>query len=129
MAKAGDRLIGTVVGLSSKVSDYSGQRYPIVTVRVDDSGRSTEDGGRAISAGAERAFHAFRSVATREVVAQRPRIGERIGLWYGGKAAQADWHAYRVKVAGRQSADVDWDAMGAAGDEPAENEADDGIPF
>jgi hypothetical protein len=136
MAAAGDRLIGTVTGLGSRISDYNQLPYPIVTVRVDDSGRSTE-GGSPISAETEKAFHAFRTVAKREVAGQRPRIGERIGIWYGGKAEKGDWHAYRVKVAGRKAAATpDWDAMqqdveAELGDEPQEppHEDDDGIPF
>jgi hypothetical protein len=88
-----------------------------------------------IPAETEKALHAFRTVAKHEVAACRPRIGDRIGIWYGGKAQKGDWHAYRVKVAGRRTTTPDWEAMARDADddlgdqaEPA-TEEDDGIPF
>jgi hypothetical protein len=126
MAKPGDRLIGTVTGLSSRISDYDATKYPIVTVRTDSSGRSTED-GQPIPAGTEKAFHAFRTVAKNELAQLRPRLGDRIGIAYHGKSEHADWHSYRIKVPGRESGETpDWDAMQADTETDVAEVADDG---
>ena len=71
-ARVGDKLIGTVVDLDERDSDYGDEPYPIVTVETDD--------------GNELACHAFHTVARNELAKQRPVVGERIGIAYHGKA-------------------------------------------
>jgi len=123
--KPGDKLIGVVVDLDERASDYDdGSPYPIVTVENDD--------------GQELAFHAFHTVARNELGKQRPQIGDRIGIAYHGKPEGKSYESYRVIVehAEPQAKAIDWDrhvaddeTVAGTDDPPEVATADDGIPF
>lgn len=124
--KPGDKLIGVVVDLDERTSDYDdGAPYPIVTVETDD--------------GQELAFHAFHTVARNELGKQRPQLGDRIGIAYHGKPEGKSYESYRVIVehAEPQAKTLDWDKHvvdddtidGASTAGEPEGATDDGIPF
>ncbi len=131
--KAGDKLIGKIVGLDTRISSYSEEAYPIVTVEAEEG--STE-AGQPIEAGEERAWHAFDTVPRNELKKAKPQPGERIGAAFHGKHADRGYNCWRLIVDRPSEAAFDWDLVpadeDAAGtessptDDPAE---DDGIPF
>jgi hypothetical protein len=121
-------LVGEVVDIDSGSSEYQGT-YPILTVRKDD--------------GEEVAVHAFHTVLKNELVRQRPKAGERIGIKFLGEQATKpgslykSFIGYRVKV-DRAAGDYDWSQVGAEPepepaappvDIPADANDDDSIPF
>lgn len=101
----GDKLIGEVVALDVR-DGYSGKPYPVVVVLDDDAGK-------------ELAFHAFHDVPRRELAAQRPQVGERIGVLYRGKPAGQSYEGYRLIVdrAGGQDR-LDWSRFADDDGEP-----------
>ncbi|HXF37410.1 MAG TPA: hypothetical protein VNO17_09545 [Actinomycetota bacterium] len=96
----GDKLIGTVVEIGERASDYGGS-YPVVTVLADD--------------GREVVFHAFHTVAKSELARQRPEIGDRIGVKYFGRDEERKYERYRVVVEHQRPAPSgpDWDKVAA----------------
>ena len=105
--KVGDKLVGVVVDVDLRASDY-GDPYPIVTVQRDD--------------GTEVAFHGFHTVARRELAKKRPQIGDKIGIAYFGKGEPAKpgmsgAELYKVIVEQAEPPSVDWDAVAANTDE------------
>jgi hypothetical protein len=94
IAEPGEMLVGLVVDLTNRASEYG--PYPAVTVRNDD--------------GTELVFHAFRTVAKQELIRARPIVGDRIGILYTGPVEGADYHGYRVRLERVNSeATLDWD--------------------
>jgi len=134
--KAGDRLIGKIVGLDTRLSTYSEEPYPIVTVEAEDG--STE-AGQPIPAGEERAWHCFDTVPRNELRKARPQPGERVGAAFHGKHAERGYNLWRIVVDRPFEAAFDWDSVPAdessstaeaastPTDEPAED--DGSIPF
>jgi hypothetical protein len=105
----GDRLIGAVVDVDLRSSDY-GDPYPVVTVGRDD--------------GSEVAFHGFHTVARRELAKTRPQIGGQIGIAYFGKAAptkpgMSGAELYKILVEQAERQPVDWDAIADGDDDGA----------
>lgn len=92
--KAGEKLIGAVVDVDSRTTEYG--TYPIVTLRTDT--------------GDELAFHAYHTVAKNEFAKRQPRLGERIGIKYIGKSDKG-YEAYRIVF--EAAAPPDWDRIGA----------------
>jgi hypothetical protein len=80
--EAGDKLIGTVVELEERTSEYGS--YPSVTVRVDN--------------GEEIVFHGFHTVAKEELARKKPCIGDRIGIAYFGVDQAKGYERYRIVV-------------------------------
>ena len=121
--KAGDKLIGTVVDLDERESEYDEEPYPIVPVRTDD--------------GQELAFHGFDTVARNELAKQRPRVSERIGIAYHGVPEGRKYEAYRIIVERDEPQELDWSRFAPeaeVGLEEADEEAEssqnaDGVPF
>jgi hypothetical protein len=119
----GDKLVGTVVDVDLRDSDYGDDKYPIVTVMRDD--------------GSEAAFHGFHTVARRELAKRKPQVGDRIGIAYFGKAepkkpGMSGAELYKVIVEQAEPQPLDWDAVDAGAEtaeERGEAEADDSIPF
>jgi hypothetical protein len=118
--KPGDKLIGEVIDLDERESEYG--TYPIVIVASDE--------------GEELAFHAFRTVARNELAKQRPQVGDRIGIAYHGKPEGRDYELYRIVVERDERPAVDWDKhVGEEPDTEPEPELepsgkdDDDIPF
>ena len=109
--KTGDKLIGTVVDLDERESEYDEEPYPIVTVRTDD--------------GQELAFHGFHTVARNELAKQRPRVGERIGIAYHGVPEGRKYEAYRIIVERDEPRDLDWNRFATEAEAEIEEEADD----
>jgi hypothetical protein len=133
--ESGDVLIGEVVDIDSRESEYG--RYQIVVVETEKG--STEQGGKAIPIGSERAFHAMRTVPRNEIAKQKPKIGERLGVKFHGTAPRGDYAAYKIRVE-RQSPPLDDEAgvvdirAAAAVPDPGESDeqapaAADDIPF
>ena len=131
MAKPGDKLVGIVTEVSARVSIYSDQPYPIVNVQVTAPG-CTEEGGKEIPIGSERAFHAFRTVARNRLAELKPQPGEEIAVAHHGQQTPGDSKsAFRYRIVMRRAGgdEVDWDAMAAGADETtAFVEPDDEIP-
>ncbi len=124
----GDKLVGLIVDLDERVSQYSDDPYPVVTVQTDD--------------GEELAFHAFRTVARNELAKLRPAVGDRIGVAYHGKKDGRNWESYKIIVerADPEPRAFDWDkhvtddAAEPAVEpepvsEPAKEASEDDIPF
>jgi hypothetical protein len=104
----GDALIGEVVDLDERDSEYGDVPYPIVTVLTDD--------------GNEVAFHGFHTIARRELAKKQPQVGERIGIKYIGpasttKAGMSPAQLYKIVVEREESKKtVDWERIGAEAD-------------
>ena len=81
----GDKLIGVVIGLGSRVGEYG--EYPIVSVRTDD--------------GQDFAFHAFHTVARGELETLQPKLGDRIGIAYHGPHPTKGYERYRIVIVRR----------------------------
>ena len=101
-----DKLVGTVVEVDERVSDYG--PYPLLIVE-------TEDGDEIV-------FHAFHTVAKNELGRLAPSVGDQIGIIYGGKDEDRKYEKYRVVLdrVRSESKPVDWkgyadDTAGAAG--------------
>ena len=112
----GDKVIGTIVEIDTRTSDYGQGDYPVLTIALDS--------------GEEVAVHAFHTVLKNELARLKPVEGERIGIVYHGKKAGKGggngYESYRVKVdrsAGGSSSAPDWDAMKAETDQQLGNEA------
>lgn len=95
----GDKLVGPVVTVGSRYSDWSNGFYPMLIVSAEDG--STQD-GKPIPPGTQVAFHAFHSIAFRRILDIKPLEGERIGIMYHGSEPTADGkrkaELYTVKV-------------------------------
>jgi hypothetical protein len=106
----GDKLIGVVIGLETRVAEYG--EYPIVSVRTDG--------------GQDFAFHAYHTVARRELEKLQPQLGDRIGIAYHGPHPTKGYERYRIIIvrrAGEVTMDdappADGPERAAAGDEDA----------
>ncbi len=123
----GDKLIGVVIDIDMRESDY-GEPYPIVTVERDD--------------GTEVAFHGFHTVARRELKKKQPQVGDRIGIGYHGrgeaaKAGMSGAELYKIIIQREEKPTVDWSAVPDDEETDSETraklteweEAGDDIPF
>jgi hypothetical protein len=106
----GDKLIGTVVEVDERTSDYGA--YPLLIVETD--------------AGDEVACHAFHTVLKNELARKRPVAGDTIGIVYRGRDADRGYEMYRVVIerATPQEPAVDWsvhqqDSDAELGEQPA----------
>jgi hypothetical protein len=95
--------------------------------------------------GDEVAIHAFRTVLLNEFTRKKPRAGEKVSVWFGGKQktkdGKRDFVTYKVKVFREaENGDVDWDRFDTADDsgvggrevfaaQPADDSAPSDIPF
>lgn len=105
----GDKLVGTVVEVSTFQGDY--QPYPVIEVEKDD--------------GTVWAFHAYHTVAKNEIARLEPAEGDKIGIKYFGKVKTKpgskydSYEKYAIKVQ-KASGEVpdapDWKAMKAETD-------------
>ena len=95
----GDKLVGVIVDLDERVSQYDEDAYPILTIETDDE--------------EEFAFHAFHTVARNELAKQRPAVGDRIGVAYFGKKDGRNYESYRIIVerADPEPRTFDWDRV------------------
>lgn len=90
-----DKLVGTVVEVDERVSDYG--PYPLLIVETED--------------GDEVAVHAFHTVLKNELARKRPQPGDTIGIVYRGKDEDRGYERYRVVLDRVQAtAGIDWDA-------------------
>ena len=118
----GDKLVGVTIGLETRTTEYGD--YPIVTLRTDE--------------GRDFAFHAYHTVARRELEKLQPKVGDRIGIAYHGPHPTRNYERYRIVIA-RATGGDDESTSGDAGsrvppqsplDQPATtNDDDDDIPF
>lgn len=92
-AQPGDALEGELIDVRLAWSDFRESEYPILGLRTDT--------------GAELAFHAFRTVAYREVADKQPLPGERIRITYHGRGKARNGMSapelYRLTVEGRSA--------------------------
>ena len=102
----GEKLIGRVVEIGMRNGEFGG--YPILTVKRDD--------------GVELALHAFHTVATNELAAAKPQVGEQIAILYRGPLKSADgkssYHGYKVVMPERPAPTFSWAAFGEPEPEP-----------
>jgi hypothetical protein len=118
-----ERLAGDVVDITRLTSSYDEAAYPCVTIRKQDGS-------------GEAAFHAFHTVAKRELSKLRPRVGDTIGIKYLGLKETQDGrkvHVYRA-VSNEARLEFSWGEFTGEGEaEPVNpenvDEADDDIPF
>lgn len=102
----GEKLVGTVVEVGERVSDYGGT-YPVITVLTDD--------------GQEKVAHAFHTVLKNELARLRPAPGDRIAVKYFGRDEARGYEKYRVLVDKPQpAAGPDWGKMAAEAAEELE---------
>lgn len=96
----GDKIVGTIVALDQRDSDYGGT-YPIVVLRPEpDEGFNV-------------AVHAFHTVLKNELAKLQPLVGERIAIVYRGIPDGRKYENYGV-VIDRKPAEVpapDWKKM------------------
>ena len=85
-------------------------RYPIVTIR--------EEGG------SEFAVHAFHDVLKNELGKIRPEVGDEIGIAYGGKHPDRNYHQYRVASDRSPVAGIDWDSVQRESSDSLNSESD-----
>ena len=76
----------TLTDLDTRETEYGDEPYPIITVLAEE-GSTLEC--ESIHAGTELAWHAFHTIARREIAKQRPAIGDHIGIAYHGPAEKA----------------------------------------
>jgi len=81
--EAGDRLVGTVVDLGERDSQFGGV-YPMVTILTDG--------------GEEFVVHGYHTVLKGELAQQRPAAGDHIGIAYMGRDQEKGYEKYRVIV-------------------------------
>lgn len=90
--EAGDLLIGTIDDIGSRISDFNGEPYPILTIELAD--------------GSYIAAHCFHSVLRNEIESLQPSIGDEIGIKFEGtkepkggvKKGMSGYEMYRVKL-------------------------------
>lgn len=109
----GGKIVGETVAISERVGGYG--RYPIVTLRQED--------------GEERAIHAFHEVLQNELARIAPKIGDTIGIKYGGKDAEKGYHRYRVVREGDDGEGAfDWNPYGDDGDDSDDDSSESHVP-
>ena len=114
--QVGETLIGEVVSIGERNSQFGEDVYPLLTVRTDE--------------GRELHFHAFHTVARQELASQKPQIGDRIGIRYLGKPDGKKYEHYRIVVERAEPpAPMDWSDVGAKAEAELAAEDDGGIPF
>ena len=83
--KPGDKLVGTVLEVSTRQSEFSGE-YPLVTIETGD-GREVE-------------WHAFHSVAKSQLARVDPRPGDELGVKFLGlkkpESGNSEYNDYKV---------------------------------
>jgi hypothetical protein len=100
----GGVLIGSLLEVRW-LSGYDERPYPLLIVR-------REPDGRAIG------LHAFHQVLRDELRAQRPRLGERLGVRYLGRV-DGRYEAYRLAIDRAAPAEISWEGPRDAGTEAA----------
>lgn len=95
---AGETLIGELSEVRW-LSGYDGRAYPMLVVVRERDGQPV-------------GVHAFHHVLRDELRAQRPRIGERLGIRYLGRTDR--YEAYKLAVDRAEPAEVPWDGPQAA---------------
>lgn len=109
----GDKVAGTISGISHRTSDYGQGDYPIITLRT---------------AAGPVAIHCFHTVLKNEIAGVAPQLGDELAVKYEGlkqpkNGAGKGYESYRV--AHRSLRGVDWSGQANA----ARNEATSaGIP-
>ncbi len=81
--EVGEKLIGTIIDLDERDSQYDEEPYTLVTVLNDE--------------GEERAFHGFHTVPRRKLARLGPQIGDRIGIAYHGRHSKG-YERYVIKL-------------------------------
>ena len=82
--KQGEKLIGTVLELSKRETEFSDEPYPLVVVLTDE--------------GREFAVHAFHTVLKAEIARRDPKVGDRLGVKYFGRDEQKGYEIYKADV-------------------------------
>lgn len=115
--EVGDVVIGEVVDLARQRSEYTGELYPIVTVKREDDSLI--------------AIHCFHAILRNRMIELAPRIGETIGVKYisateeikeKGKKTRNKAAIYTVRVKGR-AVDI-WGGMEVSHDMPTNGASD-----
>jgi hypothetical protein len=82
--KEGEKVVGTVLEISERASEYADEPYVVIVVLTDE--------------GREYAVHAFHTVLRNEVARLGPKPGDRLGLKYFGKDEKRGYERYRVLI-------------------------------
>lgn len=99
----GDVLVGELLEVRWLSSSYDGRQYPLLVIHREPDGPNS-------------GVHVLHQVLLDELHAQRPRIGERIGIRYLGRVDNR-YEAYRLAVDRDEPADVAWDGPPPAADQ------------
>lgn len=119
--EVGDKVIGTIVELDETDGGFG--TYPVVTILTDE--------------GDEVAVHGFHTVLKNELAKKRPKVGDRIGISYGGKAKGKSYERYRV-ILEQDRSELDWERIESESQADLERETgtsarpetdDDDVPF
>ena len=93
--EAKDLIAGEVTEISSRGSEFG--TYPIITLKVQNG---TEEGGKEIAAGEERAVHAFHTALRNQLASIAPQAGAELAILKKGMKVVPegrDYEDYRVK--------------------------------
>jgi hypothetical protein len=112
--QVGDKIVGTLVAIGTRASQFGDQPYPLLTLATDK--------GEVI-------IHAFHSVLKNELAAQRPQVGDRIGIVFNGKPDGKRYEHYRLVVErDAPQQELDWNTVAPETADTSAEVADD-IPF
>lgn len=117
----GDEITGVVVSLGSGHSDFRARTgngaYPILTIAAEtERNLNTPEEVTTHEPPQDTAVHAFQSVLYNELMAQRPAVGEKVTITYGGKRqhrtiASQTVAVYKVRVHREGSQANGWDDL------------------
>jgi hypothetical protein len=102
----GGLVIGTLDEVRWLVSSYDGRDYPLLVIHAEPDGRAV-------------GVHVLHQVLRDELRAQKPRIGERIGIRYLGRVDNR-YEGYKLAVDRAEPAEVAWDGPADQGDAPGQ---------
>jgi hypothetical protein len=94
----GDKVIGVVVDIDERLSDFNEGPYPLVTINRDDDNT-------------EVAVHCFHTVLKQEIAKKRPQVGDHIGIKYLGIPDGRKYELYKVVL--ERPTRIDYERMAA----------------
>ncbi len=112
----GQELIGIITRINERQSDVEDRDpYPVYTINPIE--------------GDLKAFHAFHSLASSELVGQDAAVGDEVGIRYLGKTEGKvrNYHNYRIVVEKNKHPIADQESIGAT--QKALEDETDSIPF
>lgn len=128
----GDKITGTVVEYATGYSTHPKATgpYPICVVEVRDGDVIVQD-GKVEEAGddARRSVHIFHAALRSQFERMDPKVGDRIGIGYKGKASNragdGEYHNFALRVKGNAQRPRGFRDVAV----PDDATGDDGLPF